>query len=327
MEKISLLVFSKDRDISKKVKKYKKYFDEVVIIDSSNEKIRKKLEKLKNKKVKYIWLPPLGIADFYYMIGLKECKYDWIFHIDDDETIPKSLLKNLRKIIKKAKVFKIRRKYKNGFSHETLFRLFNKKYVYPTGLIHYTWASKTKNFLLLSKNFYIFHHERIENPIKKFKKYIFVESLQIGTKFLDLTSDKYILWNSVLEKGKKTAKIIYKLFSKFGKIGFLFSLILYIFGLHFFGFVYGIVKLKSALKESFILTKEVLKNFHYKYLIYVLQHKFGVYKFLGLDSLEKFKKISKKLNLGNGSLENIQKIYDHAIRYYYKWQKEKTYFR
>ena len=327
MEKFSLLVFSKDRDISKKVKKYKKYFDEVVIIDSSNEKIRKKLEKLKNKKVKYIWVPPLGIADFYYMIGLKECKYDWIFHIDDDETISKSLLKDLRKIIKKAKVFKIRRKYKNGFSHETLFRLFNKKYIYPTGLIHFTWASKTKQFLLLSKEFYIFHRGRIEDPIKKFKKYIFVESLHIGTKILDLVCDKYICWNSIFEKRRKTFKIIHKLFSKFGKIGFLTSLILYIFGLHFFGFVYGIIKLKSALKDSFILIREVLKNFHYKYLIYIFQHEFGVYKFLGLDNLEKFKKISKKLNLGSDSLENLKKLYNFALKYYYRWQKGKIYFQ
>jgi hypothetical protein len=327
MEKISLLIFSKDRDISNKVKKYKKYFDEIVIIDSSNEKIRKKLEKLKDKKIKYIWLPPLGMADFYYMIGLKECKYDWIFHIDDDEIISKSLLKNLRKIIKKAKVFKIRRKYKNGFSHETLFRLFNKKYIYPTGLIHYTWASKIKNFLLLPEKLYIFHHERIEDPIKKFKRYILTESLQVGTKILDIVDDKYITWNSLYEKRKKMLKITYELFSNFGKVGFLLFLILYIFNLHFFRFVYKITRLKNALKDSFILIMEVLKNFHYKYLIYIFQHKFGVYRFLGLDSLEKFKKISKKLNLGSDSLENLQKIYDYAIKKYYRWQKGKIYFR
>jgi hypothetical protein len=327
MEKISLLIFSKDRDISKKVKKYKKYFDEVVIIDSSNEKIRKKLEKLKNKKVKYIWLPPLGIVELYYMIGLKECKYDWIFHIDDDETISKSLLRNLREIVKKAKVFKIRRKYKNGFSHETLFRLFNKKYIYPTGLIHYTWASKTKNFLLLPENFYIFHHERTENPVKKFEKYIFTESLQVGTKILDLINDKYITWSSLYEKRRKIFKTIFKLFSNFGKIGFFLSLIFYIFGLHFFRFVYKRIKLKSALKDSFVLIREVFNNFHYKYLIYIFQHKFGVYKFLGLDSLEKFKKISKKLNLGSDSLENLKKLYNFALKYYYRWQKGKIYFQ
>jgi hypothetical protein len=235
------------------------------------------------------------------------------------------LLRNLRKIVKEAKVFKIRRKYKNGFSHETLFRLFNKKCIYPTGLIHFTWASKTKNFLLLPEKFYIFHHERIEDPIKKFKRYIFTESLQIGTKVLDIVNDKYITWNFLYEKRKKMLKVTYKLFSNLGKIGFFLFLILYIFSLYFFGFAYKIIKLKSALKDSFILIIEVLKNFHYKYLIYVFQHKFGVYKFLSLDNLEKFKKISKKLKLGNDSLENLQKIYDYALKYYYKWQKEETY--
>ena len=327
MEKISLLIFSKDRDISKKVKKYKKYFDEVVIIDSSNEKIRKKLEKLKNRKIKYIWLPPLGIVELYYMIGLKECKYDWVFHIDDDETISKSLLRNLREIVKKAKVFKIRRKYKNGFSHETLFRLFNKKYIYPTGLIHYTWASKTKQFLLLPKKFYIFHNVKENIDYKKFKRYIFTESLHIGTKFLDLVDGKYIPWHSDFEKERRILRAIYKLFSKFGKVGFAIFLFFYVFSHNFLAFICRTTDLKTALKDSFVLIKEVFNNFHYKYLIYIFQHKFGVYKFLGLDNLEKFKKISKKLNLGSDSLENLKKLYNFALKYYYKWQKEKIYFQ
>jgi hypothetical protein len=89
----------------------------------------------------------------------------------------------------------------------------------------------------------------MEDPIKKFERYIFTESLQVGTKILDLINDKYIIWSSLYEKRRKTVKIIYKLFSNFGKIGFFLSLILYIFGLHFYRFVYRRIKLKSVFKR------------------------------------------------------------------------------
>ncbi|MCX7998580.1 MAG: hypothetical protein N3A69_06445 [Leptospiraceae bacterium] len=82
-------------NVVKLAEKLKKYVDEIVIIDSSD---REKFELMKEKipYAKIYWFPPLGMADFYYKIGLELCTNDWILHLEDDEEPSDELLENLR---------------------------------------------------------------------------------------------------------------------------------------------------------------------------------------------------------------------------------------
>lgn len=76
---VSALIFSKDRveNVVKLAEKLKNYVDEIVVIDSSEkEKFEWMKEKISFAKV--YWFPPLGIADFYYKIGLELCQNEWI---------------------------------------------------------------------------------------------------------------------------------------------------------------------------------------------------------------------------------------------------------
>ncbi|MEM0265826.1 MAG: hypothetical protein QXM23_00885 [Archaeoglobaceae archaeon] len=97
---ISALIFSMNRveNVVKLSEKIRDYVDEIVIIDSSD---KEKFEEMKNNipYAKIYWLPPLGMADFYYKIGLEICKNEWILHLDDDEEPSDELLKDLKKII------------------------------------------------------------------------------------------------------------------------------------------------------------------------------------------------------------------------------------
>ncbi|MEM0242867.1 MAG: glycosyltransferase family A protein [Candidatus Aenigmatarchaeota archaeon] len=193
-KKISALIFSINEYelVKPKVEILYPYVDEIVIIDSSTDKNQKKLMKnlsKKYKKVKVVWLPPIGIADFYYKIGINECKYDWILQLDADDVPNKKLLKDLRKLINdKYDAYKIYRKYRNKESREFLFRLIKKDVAYPTGLIHWVMASSSKNYIELNTIKYFIEHKHRNivcgNPVEKGAIYNTIELSQIGTKIL-----------------------------------------------------------------------------------------------------------------------------------------------
>ncbi len=315
MKKISCLIFSMNEYdlIKNKIKILNPYVDEIVIIDSSTDEKQKNLmKKLKNKKIKVIWLPPIGLADFYYKIGIKECKYNWIFLLDADDFPCKNLLKDLKKLINdKYDAYKIYRG-----TYQFLFRLFKKKVAYPTGLIHWVLAVKTKNYKQLdNKKYWIKEKrkkEKIEERIKKYWKYRKIEEYQIGAKMLFFLNKKAYIWFEY-PKYFNFVKTVTSFILKFGKVGF--SILLCLWWLAYF-FV-GLKRTKKFFPVAFLhhltFLLDVFKNFHLKYLAYVFQHSYGAINFLGLNSKKEIMKLSKKLNFSNKGLNNFLSLMKYKI--------------
>ncbi|MEM0324433.1 MAG: glycosyltransferase [Candidatus Aenigmatarchaeota archaeon] len=321
--KISALIFSINEYelVKPKVELLYPYVDEIVIIDSSTDKNQKKLmENLskKYKKVKVVWLPPIGIADFYYKIGINECKYDWILQLDADDLPNKKLLKDLRKLINdKYDAYKIYRKYRNKESKEFLFRLIKKDVAYPTGLIHWVMASSSKNYIELNPRKYFIEHKyrniRQENLIEKATKYNTIELYQIGTKILFFFNRNAYLWFEYPKYFNAIKKFVNYLF-KLGKFGFAILIILW-------NYSYVILLIKREkkfnvnwIKYSTLFLFKIFQNFHYKYLIYNFQYKMGIFKFLKIENKKEVLKLSKRLNLDNNSLENFKKLLNNGLK-------------
>ena len=181
--KISALIFSMNRieNVISLVNKIKDFVDEVVIVDSSQ---RKNFEILKRKLkfAKVYWLPPIGVVELYHQIGINLCSNDWILYFDDDEEPTIELLQEIIKLKNEgkepsAKVFLIKRIEKNGFS--MLCRFFNRKYIEPTGLIHWGFEIRTTNISKLPG--YIIHKNEegdYSKFIRKLQRYAIIEAYQ-----------------------------------------------------------------------------------------------------------------------------------------------------
>ncbi|MEM0476633.1 MAG: glycosyltransferase [Candidatus Aenigmatarchaeota archaeon] len=326
--KISALIFSINEYelVKPKVELLYPYVDEIVIIDSSTDKNQKKLMKnlsKKYKKVKVVWLPPIGIADFYYKIGINECKYDWIFQLDADDFPSKKLLRDLRKLINdKYDAYKIYRKYRNKESREFLFRLIKKDVAYPTGLIHWVMASSSKNYIELNPRKYFIESDRRESLgdfFGKSIKYSRVESFQLPTK---------LLYASKLPKIRievHTTDYIkyYRLFSETSKINYLSLLLSYLFYLMMLVFYFLFLRKEKSLLMKYIIytlyffIQHPFKNLYISKKIYEK----GFYELFELDSKEKILKNARKLNFGNVGIKNFEKLLEYKFKEVYIFEK------
>ncbi|MEM1671531.1 MAG: hypothetical protein QXT86_05725 [Archaeoglobaceae archaeon] len=316
---ISALIFSMNRveNVVKLSEKIKDYVDEIVIIDSSD---KEKFEEMKNRipYAKIYWLPPLGMVELYYKIGLELCKNDWILHLEDDEEPSDELLKDLKKIISKndSKVYAICRKETKSKQAHEIFRLFHKNYVVPSGLIHFVWASKVKPFVL-DRRYYILHTE-METNFKKLKKFSIFESWQLCCKILYLIYGAQITHfknQNTFNFMKKIGKILFYQ-SKLGKFGWF--LLATEFNLCYL--LLFLMKSSRTLKfivysliYSLFIQINLLKDFSKKLEASLKMWEMGVFEFLGLDSYENALKSLKGIDSGNG-LENFFRLIEIRLK-------------
>ena len=105
--KLNLISFSRNdvNDVKSLINEMKDIVDEVVVVDSSDEKRHNQLLKFskENKKVRIYYVVPLGYVEPLRMYALKKCRSNWVLLLDADERLNKPFKKNLRKIIKNAK--------------------------------------------------------------------------------------------------------------------------------------------------------------------------------------------------------------------------------
>jgi len=331
MKGISALIFSMNeyKLVKKQIKLLYPYVDEIVIIDSSTDKNQKRLMKnleKKYKKVRVIWLPPLGIVEFFYKVGMKECKYEWILMLDADELPNEKLLKNLKKLIQKPfDGYKIFREEK-GLSLMFMIKFFRKSKFFPTGLIHSHGTLLSQNIKKLDKQYKIVH-TRSGLPLlegkKRADKYFFVEKYQIGYRMLLYTDNRVTFWfyDEFQQTSRKIidkAKIIRNFFLRFfGKVGFFIILFSFIFFQEFVkASLFGVKTLLNLkwLKYSILLSKEVLKNYNKLFPLWIAFYKEGFYRTLKLDSKKELLRLSKKLNFGNDGINNFLKLVNYAYR-------------
>ncbi|MFN3805203.1 MAG: glycosyltransferase [Pyrobaculum sp.] len=276
---ISALIFSMNEveEVTRLTERLKGYVDEIVIVDSSD---REKFEELKRRLpyARIYWLPPIGMADLYYKIGLELCKGEYILHLDGDEEPSEELLKDLRQIVKRGRVFAIKRVDPGEVVGVYLFRLFHRDHIVPNGYIHVSWASKTPP-IRLDDRYYIVH-KRFFDLWKRISKYTEFESWQYGAKILYLKySPHYFYFTS------KALRFLDKLafLTRLGTVGWLLLAHIY----------YLYRTLRYLLRRDPIwalyfplIYIRLFKDFRKKVLAWIGMWDVGVYKFLGLDSYE-----------------------------------------
>ena len=97
---LSILTFSKDNPnlLFKLIKNVKDIASEIVIIDSSSEKIyfklRSKCKKMDN--IKLFHYKALGYVEPFRMLGISKCNYEFIFYLDSDELLNRKLINFLK---------------------------------------------------------------------------------------------------------------------------------------------------------------------------------------------------------------------------------------
>jgi len=320
---ISALIFSMNRveNVVRLAEKIRPYVDEIVIVDSSNKKNRKILEeRLKDDKIRIYWFPPAGIVELYYEIGLELCSNEWVIHIEDDEDPSEDLLMDLRTLIEKfGEKYKIFRVLRGSKKKQRIFRIFNKNYIIPTGVIHWTWAAKTNEILDLEEKYFIHHPDylSLRDFIKTFRKYAVVESYQYGYKILATIYKDFIGYQN--PKSGVSQSVYRKIFKKFfegtlrfsRKISFMISVTLYNLYLFFVG-VKGKEPLRAFLYALFI-QYELMRSFGKKYEIWLRMWEEGdPIKYAGMDSVENFNKIAEKLDPENG-LKNFVALMERKV--------------
>lgn len=310
--KVSALIFSMNRpkSLRRLIKTVKNYVDEIVIIDSSLESIHRKLRE-EFSFAKVYWLPPIGMADLYYGIGLKLVGNDWVIQFDDDEVPSRKLMEDLKRIItdSRSKVIAVSRIDRDGRQSSPLLRIFNKRYIIPTGVIHWTWASKVRPMCLDPKRYYIIH----DNPWVTSAccgpgiRYAIIEAYQLGYKlllFIHGFTERYYL------RGKKYGwsrlqRALRKLLSaqlNMGKLGWLLAVTEYniyyqlavrIGGKLISSRVYDakalLKDLIGALRLFVTIQAYLLMNFNEKVLIWKETFREGgPIKYMGLEDIRDF---------------------------------------
>lgn len=308
----SALIFSMNRveDVIKLANKIKNYLDEIVVIDSSE---KEKFELLKNKIpfAKIYWLPPLGMVELYYKIGLDVCNDDWILHLEDDEAPSEELLKDLKKIIGDKNVCSVCRFDTKG-NFQRLFRLFHRDNIIPTGLIHFVWASKIKP-IELSEKYGIIHYEK-DSDLIKLKRYAVFESWQYGYKISLSLTNHHIKYKNDSKIVKKIKRILY-LLTKQGKFGWFLLAIEYNLYMLFIN-IKSSGDLKSIFHSvyySFFIQLNNCKNFSVKHEAWMKMIEKGIFEFLGLDNYENALRNLKDLNSKSG-LDNFVRLVEKGVR-------------
>ena len=301
------------------VEKIKPYVDEVVIVDSSKKEKHEFLkEKLKDAKI--YWFPPVGMADLYYKIGLDLCSNEWVIQLDDDEEPSKELLRDLRDLVRvygdRYKIFRVLRDSRGSKKRHIIFRIFNKEFIIPTGVIHWNWAAKTNDILDLDEKYFILHLDfiylNLKNFIKTFRRYGVIESYQYGYKILAALYKDYIKPQNPSSFARKAFRILFEALLKLNKkLGFFVSTFLY----NFYFFLFGI-KNREFLRPLiyfYFIQIQLLRNFGRKYDIWLKMWEAGdPIKYAGMDEIEKFNKIAEKLDPENG-LKNFVALMEKKV--------------
>jgi len=178
--RISLLLFTynNSKELDSLLRKYSRYFDEVVVVDSYSEDDI--LSVARKYNVKLYRAPRLGYQDPLFNYGVSLCNSEWIMNIDLDEMPSYTLISSLNKIIRYAES----KGYKGisiPFLHivnnrffmleGSKIKVFRKGYVWFSGNVH----DKPKIYgkvLNLDYPNIIVHDFLREGWIKHFKKQV-----------------------------------------------------------------------------------------------------------------------------------------------------------
>ena len=306
---VSVIIYSMNRigRVIKLVNKIKRYVDEIIVIDSSKKKKHEFLKKAL-PFAKIYWLPPIGIADIYYSIGMNVCSHSWILHLDDDEEPSIQLLEEIRSIPQKynAKVFRITRFEKIG-QPSKIVRFFHRKFVKPTGIIHNGYIPLVPPLELDSTRYYIHHKAGFRE--ENLNKYVILESISIGWKIRQIL-------NTINKNFKKRGKLINRFVSTLMSIDtkVTYFLLFLLFLLYYFirrTKKMGIKGIKRNILYCSLIFFEVTRNFSKYFLIWenigdkTLIEWLKLYK---IDDLYEY-----NISFSDNGLKNLEKLIQKKV--------------
>jgi hypothetical protein len=180
VEKLSALIFSRNgmhKTLSLIGDVYD-YVDEIVLIDSSDERVHEALlhekNKRKLKKLRVFYAVALGYPDPLRMYALSKCRYDWILLIDTDERLSPSLKSDLHRLIHGADyvAFSIRRYEdvdgaKKGAYTNWQTRLFKKSRISYRGMIHEEPIVSGSTLKLVRNDYFMDHVNKLRSGTAK----------------------------------------------------------------------------------------------------------------------------------------------------------------
>jgi len=210
---ISTLIFNKDNvnDLIELVNEIRDFSNEIVIIDSSNDKnlrlIYNEIARSWKNKVRLYHLVPMGHPEPYQQYGLRKCRYEWVFYIDTDERPNELLKKDIKKIIntKDCDAFLIRKKEldkdKNLYFETHQCRLYKKQKATYTGNIFYDPKINGKTCVLEKRYFLNHHFEYMENEAKSIDRYFIICAYEERCSYLDLINEtrQKVFFNTFLK--------------------------------------------------------------------------------------------------------------------------------
>jgi len=296
MTKVSVVIYTKDNPekVIKLHSKLRNFFDDIVIIDSSNpQNFRKIYDKIGGAKNARIFnLPPLGIVEPYHKIGAQLVKHKWILHLDDDEVPSNELINYLINDFNPKKTtaayMLLRVEVSRNFVSRKI-RLYNKNKVSFSGIIH--WGIIPDGYIeKLNKK--IIHYE--QPNYQKWKKYALLDSYMIGYKILWIIKNKK--WHPYDKKYKKSAEIfgffINKIINK-GYIGWIFALLIYSIIAMYYGLTHGGLKdrFRSAVYYIILISYVFGGGVLRKIKIWEILFNNGLNKFIRIDKIEDFEKL------------------------------------
>lgn len=176
----------------------KSFADEIVVVDMESEDDSRKIARKYGAKV--YTHEPLSYVEPARNFGIEKATGEWIFILDPDETVPKSLQAKLNEIVNEptAHYFRIPRKniiFGKWIEHSNWWpdynlRFFMKGHVKWTEMIHGVPLTDGKGIDLLPKEEYAllhYHYDSIEQYINRMNRYTSVQAknkVKDGYKFV-----------------------------------------------------------------------------------------------------------------------------------------------
>lgn len=170
MKRLSLITFSRN-DIDKSLGLIDYIYDlvdDIVLVDSSNEKEWKRLnietKKRNLGKLRLFHALALGYPEPLFMYAYGKCKNDWVLYLDSDERLSKALKTGIKKLISntKADAFTIKRYEEVANGNKTSFftwqvHLSKRQKTFYKGLLHEQPLIKGRINEIGNEDYYIEH--------------------------------------------------------------------------------------------------------------------------------------------------------------------------
>ena len=200
---LTVLIFSRNDVLAalEIVQELHDFADQVVIIDSSDNKNHKKLLDEKGRcgfsKLDIFRAVALGYVEPLREFGLTKCKYDWVLYLDTDERVSKDLRVALKEFISGSEfsAFQLSRvdliensKKGSKITHGgRQTRLFNRHCISYAGKIHE--QPKISGRISKPEKKYCIYHCMVDRyDRRKLIRYFAIESMTNRLRYVDLSS-------------------------------------------------------------------------------------------------------------------------------------------